>query len=146
MTDLCWMVLCFCGIWGLGAAISLMIAGPRLVEIPMSRFGFFVARAELIGLGWVLGIAGSSYLQFLWSLSGGQLGRGLSVVLSLSGIVLGAILLWRASVVAARNPSAELRQRDSSDGGSLARICAILVLALCASTLVQVTLTPQKLW
>lgn len=146
MIDFLWMVVCLAGLWGLGAAIALMNVGPRLVSTPIRGVGVTVARAELIGLGWVLGIAATSYLQFVWSLAGGKLGLNCSLALSLGGIFLGSLAIWRSRVAVAKASSKALDSKETTDSGSLARMCAIVVLGLCVTAIVQVLLSPQKLW
>lgn len=146
MTDIFWMAICLAGLWGLGAAIALLIVGPRLVSMPIRGVGCLVARAELIGLGWVLGIAATSYLQFVWSLAGGKLGRDCSLTLCLSGIALGPLAIWRSRVAAAKSTPVDQTSKGRTESSGLARLCAIFVLGLWANATVQVLLSPQKLW
>jgi hypothetical protein len=156
MTDAFWMILCLAGFWGLGCAISLLIVGPDLLSKPSGGVGFMVARAELIGLSWTLGIAATSYLQFIWSLAGGKLGRSCSVTLAVGGLLLGLLAMRRAqmspALVSSQGNHAEpIRRRTvgdnhSTDDAFLTRVCSLIVIGLVAIAFVQTLLSPQKFW
>ena len=143
MTDCLLICLGLSGQWCLGIAIALAIAGPRLLAVPIQRVGFLVARAELIGLGFVLGIGATSYLQFVWSWAGGSLGRGCSVTLAVGGIALGLPAWWMCR---RRVSSAHLEAVPAEAAPNLARLCALLVVVLFVFAIVQALLTPQKFW
>ncbi|MBS0204365.1 MAG: hypothetical protein JSS49_15785 [Planctomycetes bacterium] len=145
MTDIFMIGLGLIGQWCLGIAIVLMIAGPRMLVMPIRGSGLLVARAELLGLGCVLGIAANSYLQFVWSFLGGRLGFGCSLTFSLAGIALAAIA-WSVNRrrIAASPPPVGLPVGVESQ--TFARSCAKIVLFLFAFAMVQAMLTPQKLW
>ena len=145
MIDLCLLGLGLIGQWSLGVAIVLMVAGPRVLAIPIRGSGFLVARAELLGLGCVLGIAANSYLQFVWSLLGGRLGFGCSLTCAVGGIVLG-VIAWSANRRRiARSPLAPVPPA-SVESQTFARGCAMIVTLLFLFAAVQTLLTPQKLW
>jgi len=145
MTDLLLLLLGVAGQFGLGIAIALSIAGSRLLSIPIRPFGFMVARAELLGLGFVLGIGGTSYLQLIWSLSGGRLGREFSLGLAVGGIVLG-LLAWGIVRRGARSATPLSSVVNDDSGIHLARCCALLIVAVTSFALIQSLLTPQKFW
>lgn len=150
MTDLFWMMLCLMGFWGLGCSIALSIAGSRLLLPRAQGRGNLIARAELIGLGLVLGIAATSYLQFVWSFAGGLLGRSCSVTLAVGGIILGLVGFWRTS----GSPAMQDTQLDRGTSpmpaaGSevrFARVCLIAILGLIVVAFIQTFLSPQKFW
>lgn len=156
MTDAFWMILCLAGFWGLGAAIALSIVGPGLVSRSARGGGFMVARAELIGLSWTLGIASTSLLQFVWSFAGGKLGRSCSVTLALGGLLLGLLATRRAQRSLATTPTtgdyAEPNGHHlkgdwhTSDDKFLARVCSCIVICLITIAFVQTLLSPQKFW
>lgn len=150
MTDLLWMMLCLLGFWGLGCAIALSITGSRLLLPRAQGIGKLIARSEVIGLGLVLGIAATSYLQFVWSFSGGQLGRNCSVTLAVGGILLGLLGLWRTST----SPTNPVLQIDcginptpvASSDVTFARTCLTAILGLIVVAFIQTFLSPQKFW
>jgi hypothetical protein len=150
MTDFLLISLGLAGQWFLGVAIALAIFGPRLVRMPVRGVGIIVARAELIGLGFVLGIAGNSYLQFIWSLAGGLLGRGCSLIFACGGIAVGLVTLWihcRAiRTTQSVDPVPRLQSGTAGAGASLARCCAMLIGLIFVSAMFQTLLTPQRLW
>ncbi|HEY4258563.1 MAG TPA: hypothetical protein VGM98_00325, partial [Schlesneria sp.] len=154
MADAFWIVLCLAGFWGLGCAISLFIVGPDLLSRPVRGVGFIVARAELIGLSWALGIAATSYLQFVWSFAGGRLGRSCSLTVAVGGLLLGLSALRRAqnSIASPERDHADpIRRRAKgddlvSDDAFFARVCSLIVIGLIAIAFVQTMLSPQKFW
>ena len=149
MTDFLLIGLGLVGQWSLGISIALAIAGPRLLAIPVSGIGFAVARAELIGLGCVLGIGANSYLLFVWSMVGGELDHTCSLTLAIGGMILGALAWWicRKRILSADvDSAAQNRALPSDAGGGLARCCAGLVFVIFSAAIIQALLTPQKFW
>ncbi|MDB5342124.1 MAG: hypothetical protein JWP89_501 [Schlesneria sp.] len=156
MTGAFWMILCLVGFWGLGCSIALSTVGSSLLSRPARGIGFMVARAELIGLSWTLGIAATSYLQFVWSFVGGHLGRVCSLTLAVGGLLLGLLAMRRAQRSLTATPSQEdhpepiLRRAKgddhSTDDAFLARVCSLIVIGLVAIAFVQTLLSPQKFW
>jgi hypothetical protein len=156
VSDAIWMILCLAGFWGLGCSIALSTVGSSLLSRPVRGIGFMVARAELIGLSWTLGIAATSYLQFVWSFAGGKLGRSCSLTLALGGLLLGLLAVRRAQWSLAATPSQgdqtePLRRRvkgddHSTDDAFLARVCSLIIIGLVAIAFVQTLLSPQKFW
>ena len=158
MTDVLLIGLGLLGQWCLGIAIALVIAGPRLVAVPVRGVGFLVARAEFIGLGCVLGIGATSYLQFVWSWAGGSLGRGCSLTLAVGGIALGLPALWLCQrrirpahldavpVDAVPVDAVPVDAVPAAESPNLARLCALLVVVLFVFAIIQSLLTPQKFW
>jgi hypothetical protein len=92
---------------------------------------------EIAGLGIVIGIGLTSWLQLLASQVGIPLGRTLSVSLAGLGICVG-IFAWsrRAIVSPAVTPS----------NSALVRFCQVLIGLLFLNLLIQTLLTPQHLW
>jgi hypothetical protein len=150
MIDFLLIVFGLAGQLSLGIAVALLIVGRRLLSVSVRGNGIAMARAELIGLGIVLGIAANSYLLFLWSYAGGPLNRTVSLTLA-----FGEILAGIGTSFAFRVGSAETQAIPSlhpshpghpGHGKSLARCCAWLILALFVAAVIQSLLTPQRLW
>lgn len=150
MTDLFWMMLCLLGFWGLGSSIALSIAGCRLLFPRAHGIGNLIARSELLGLGLVLGIAATSYLQFAWSFVGGQLGRSCSMTLAIGGIILGLLRFWRAlGSPAMQDMQINCGTRPmpvSSSEATFSRVCLLAILGLIVVAFIQTFLSPQKFW
>lgn len=144
MTDVLLIGLGLAGQWCLGIGLAIAIVGPRLLESSAGGARFLIARAELIGLGFVLGIAANSYLQFAWSLAGGLLGRGCSLVFAAGGIVFG-LTVW---IIRRRPPpdAAIPGENELAEGWVVARCLAVLLIALFLFAMIQALLTPQKFW
>ena len=148
MTDVLLIGLGLLGQWCLGIAIALAIAGPRLVAVPVRGVGFLVARAELIGLGCVLGIGANSYSQFVWSWAGGSLGRGCSLTLAVGGIAVGLLAWWlcQRRIRSAHLEAVPVDAVLDGESPNLARLGALLVVVLFVFAIIQSLLTPQKFW
>ena len=143
------------GQWGLGLTVAAVLLRFPLSATTSHRQDRGDRYAEWGGLGLVLGIAVTSYLSFLWSLCGGQLGRPLSLTLTAIGLVAGAIvlLIHRIRTVRSRraDPNGSLQigivpNAHGTSGRALCRTAVTLILFLIAATIVQAVLTPQRLW
>lgn len=124
--------------WLFGAALATLILGRRIWR-PSLQARWWTSRAELIGLGIVLGIAGTSYAQFLWGLAGGPLTRSTSIGWGVLGSLAG-IAAWGLS----RAPRPAPLGND--DQSAWVRFAATIVVLLFVSLLGQTLLTPQRLW
>lgn len=144
MSDL--LILCggLLGQWALGVAMATLVLGRR-IWTPSNRFHHrqLVNRAELIGLGFVFGIAATSYGQFLWSFAGGQLGRTTSFGFAIAGLASGS-LVWMFCRPS-RIPSEQL-ETNAPPTEAFVSLAAVIVCLLFASLLLQTLLTPQRLW
>lgn len=129
----------------LGTALVMLLLPS--VRGARNKLGPGAPVAELLGLSIVLGIALTSYLQFLWSSWGGLLGLPVSLSLSGFGWIAGGIGLYRrwrrTSCLAA--PTAVPAQQ-SRQGAAIERCCIGLIGLLFVTAVVQALLTPQRLW
>lgn len=129
------LLLGIAGWWGLGLAVFELIAG--LSREPGQR-----TRGERLGCGLLLGIGLTSWIELVWCLAGGSLGRTFSLGLATTGCLLGfgVLLQWGLSSyrseVATGSPSAS----------HLTRLCQGLIGILWINLLVQTLLTPQRFW
>ncbi len=126
------------GQWLFGAALATVILGRRIwTRAPQG--GWFTGRAELIGLGFVLGIAGTSYGQFLWGLTGGRLIRTTSI----GWAVLGCIAGFAACIFGRSTRPTPL---PADDQAAWTRFAAATIVVVFACVMLQTLLTPQRLW
>ncbi len=95
--------------------------------------------AERCGLAAVLGTAMMSWLLFLWSLCGGDLGPGISWTLTGLGGLAGGVILWGRR--RSRNGEAAL-----GDDGALARCTQVVIAILLLLVAAQTLQTPQRFW
>jgi hypothetical protein len=94
---------------------------------------------ERCGLAIVLGTAAVSWLLFLWSLCGGDLGPGISWTLTGLGWIGGGVSLWR------RRLSGHGRELFDDDA-ALARCLQVVVAVLLILVAAQTLQTPQRFW
>lgn len=150
MSDIALLALGLFGSFGLGLALAFGLLGSRLISASTRPGGFLVARAELLGLGAILGIPAMSTLQFAWSLSGGSLGREFSLVMSLVGLVSGIaswVVVRRFHRQSTHSGSDTMVPLDgAAEGWAFARLSAAIALLLVLFAMVQALLTPQKFW
>jgi hypothetical protein len=101
-------------------------------------------RAELWGVGIVLGTAAVSWILFVWSLCGGGLGSGISWALSTAGWLLGGGTWWRRwrSWI----PSSAAPTPETVAAVAWARCVRIGIAILLAASFAQTLLTPQRFW
>ncbi|MFO0919759.1 MAG: hypothetical protein U0872_15785 [Planctomycetaceae bacterium] len=130
------------GQWCLGIAAAQALLGRRAADSP----GAGRINAEIAGLGLVLGIGGTAWCLFLWSLLGGQLGRPISAGLTIVGLAYGLRLVW--PIVAGRVRAADdsLPDAETRNDRSLAKVCQILLVFMSLTAIGQALLTPQRLW
>lgn len=95
--------------------------------------------AEFWGLNMVLGVAGTSWLSFVWSLAGGKLNAFFSWSLLLAGLVLGCVSLYRKKQLS----TSELRMETAT---GLARVSQWVAGLLILSAFIQTVMTPQRFW
>ncbi len=127
--------------WMLGVALATAVLGKRIwtPRNPIHTWAL-VNHAELTGLGILLGIAGTSYGQFLWSWAGGTLGRSCSLALAAVGFVGFGIVWWTCRAKATEQPA------DSENERAWIKFACSIVILLFFSQLTQALLTPQRLW
>jgi len=128
------------GMWLLGAALATLFLGRRVWR-PSGSGGWLTGRAELIGLGLVLGIAGTSYALYLWGLCGGPLDRRVSFCLMLLGIVAG-LSAWTFS----RSTQTATESSATPEEIAWIKFAALLIGLLFVSQMTQTLFTPQRLW
>ena len=140
------------GQWLLGIALAVALLGPRTLRRRSSAGGRIAGHAELIGLGIVLGISASSYLQFLWSAAGGSFSRQLSLALSGLGLIT-SMAAWKRLQHASVAETLDLEHSSTVDApgetasqGALIRCCVAVIGLLYVGSLVQTLLTPQRLY
>lgn len=152
MSSLILLAIGLVGQWLLGFAISDWFVEPARDVERRSENDFiddastFVERA---GLGFVLGIGFTAGILMLWSLSGGPLGRGISLAITVAGYVAGGTvlrgeLLRRRSIHGAALSRLESIENSAENGWR--RFCLIFIACLASLTTVQILLTPQHLW
>jgi hypothetical protein len=112
---------------------------------------------ELIGLGLVLGIGLTAWCLFVWSLCGGILGRGASLLLTAVGFVSGAPVVWQRLRAGSLFNAKSLRQHSASGKSHInsaedrreeafCRLCQWLIALLTGFAFIQTLLTPQHFW
>ncbi len=132
------------GQWGLGIVLAEALLGRRSPPATDAKRTARTIDAEVAGLGLVLGIGGTTWILFVWSLLGGPLGRPASLVLAIAGLLCGT---WRVMRVFAPIPqSNESAGEDDPSDRSLALVCRSLLIVLSIAAAAQVLLTPQRLW
>lgn len=127
------------GQWLLGVAIAAAIFSFRRQIKPE-----FV---EWLGLAFVLGIGGTSWLLFLWALGGGQLGLIPSLLLTVVGFAAGGPIVlfhWRnrKQISSARLDDSRLSRQERA----LVQLCQFVIGLIFVASFIQTFLTPQKLW
>lgn len=164
------MGLFFCGIglagaWGLGLALADCILQKRSrPQAPnASLLVFSRLSPEMAGLGLVLGIGGTSWALFVWSLLGGRLGFMTSLSIAMIGLALGAMVIVRLPTSGSRGhlkssninsasnrsgalPFATSQQPTAVPGYALASTCQLVVIGLFLGGLIQALATPQRFW
>jgi hypothetical protein len=143
------LLLCLVGIggvWGFGLGLAQLLVGRQVIEdsARQSFLGIRWLSSEVAGLAIVLGIGGTAWALFVWSLLGGSLGTASSVTLAIVGLAWGAITsraLARRTETALQNYEAYLGR-----GSKLAVTCQVLVLCLGVAALFQALITPQRFW
>jgi len=140
------------GQWLLGVAIADLLfcqfRGPTQTSqdsanLPNPSF------TERAGLGFVLGIAATSGILFLWSLCGGTLGRSASVVITAVGLIAGGPIIYRETGHArksARQRAIRIQNAEQLQEQRWCQCCQLAVAGLFLATLVQTLITPQHLW
>lgn len=132
------------GQWMLGVAVATALLGKRLwrpSEQPSRHER--ANRAELAGLGLVLGIAATSYGQFLWALAGGRLGRTTSLGFAIFGFLCGLVVWMLFRVRGTNSPAVAIEEKSAA---TWVRFAAVAMGLLFVSLLVQTVMTPQRLW
>ncbi len=159
MIDALILLVGIVGQWLLGIALAVGLLGSRTLRRQQSAGGVIARHAELIGLGIVLGIAATSYLQFLWSAAGGSFSRQLSLALSGLGLITGMAAWKRLHGNDHRNGNEQSLDADESSAtrasaesvetpgqGALIRCCVAVIGLLYVVSLVETLLTPQRLY
>ena len=140
------------GLWCLGIACAVAVAGQRLMAGPRASLVRLACYAALAGLGLVLGIMAVSSAQFACSLADRLLGRvllgrGCSLTLSAIGIIAGPIMLRRyLGRRQLHSVSDEAGNIPANTEHQLARFCRMAIAVLFVFAVTQTMLTPQRFW
>jgi hypothetical protein len=125
---------CLLGLW----LADLLLSTAR-TRSPPSECDGTPAAAESCGLAIALGTATVSWLLFLWSLCGGNLGPGISWTLTGLGWLAGGWALWR------RRRSRHGAQAPG-DEAALAQCLKVVLAVLLPLVAAQTLQTPQRFW
>ncbi len=130
------------GQWSLGLAIACGLSG-RFQSFPANEQATMrVTNVELAGLGFIFGIGGTAWLLFVWSWCGGRIGSTASLVLAAAGLLSGLFCWWRLRSSSKKEPRFKSEVYDIA----LESICCRAVMFLAIAAIIQVLMTPQRLW
>ena len=140
------------GQWLLGVVIASVILrgfpGRRWSEggpSPLDK----TTSTELAGLGLIIGIGATAGILFLWSLCGGPLGSGISIAITIIGLLGGGFVVFierRGEHVSSEQTNDGPDSVDHSRVQCWCRICQFAIACLFAVTLIQTLMRPQHLW
>ena len=130
------------GQWSLGLAIACGLTGRFQSFPPDEPANMRVTNVELAGLGFIFGIGGTAWLLFVWSWCGGRIGSVASLVLAVAGLLCGFFCWWRLRSSSKKEPRCESEVQDTA----LELICRSAVIFLAIAAIIQVLMTPQRLW
>ncbi len=133
MTDLLLLVPGVLGVWGIGIAISHLL---------LAKISANINRAEVLGLGILLGFGTTALFYFLWGMIGLRFSSNLAWFWTASGIVAGtATVLIRSG-----NPFSRKNGEATCGTSPFIRLFWGILLLLAATTLVETLMTPQRFW
>jgi hypothetical protein len=128
-----------------GACAWILTRRASASFVQTSDYDQLTTVAEITDLGIVLGTGLTSFGQLVWSLCGGQLGRGPVLAVSLTGLLAVGILPFLHHRTRSR-VSCDQRQSLTPGGRRWCRVCAVLVLLVFIVQASFTLMTPQRLW